>query len=238
MTRAGWLVFFCILQWYCCRAEIPQIVVTDNPGLFPNSLTFSESLFKSQTRNLLEIYWDTLYYRVSCSSRKSAEQPIISDENVNRLAPIYYRCSQLLENKVDFIVTNKNPGVSYNRLLQAMPIMNVKNEKTLTIRQASMSIEQMTSCCEQSKCPEQCIDTASPTQDCYLEVYLMILAKDFRNLDFYYGLSWYGQPVPGTLTETGVVDSLRYRILFRIKCQHCFLTNCLKECKNGQVCLL
>lgn len=232
--RGSWLAipFFLIAHACCQQSSIPQIVVTDKPGEFPDSLTIPPSFFSS----LLKVYWDTVYFRVACGAKKNPSKAAISDEIVNARVKVA-KCSELLRNEVMILLTNTNPAVAYPRRLQGMPVNNVKDGKSITIREASVATELVTSCCSPTDCPTQCIDASQANQDCVLEVYALALTKDYRNIKSY-SLEWYGQKVAGTQTSTDPEESLIYQLLLRVKCKYCFLTNCVTECKNGQVRLL
>lgn len=232
MEHGLWLGILLLIAHACCQEQttsIPQIVVTDKPAEFPDSLTIPPSFFSP----FLKVYWDTVYFRVACGDKKNPGQAAISDETVSARVKAT-KCSDLLKNEVMILLTNANPAVAYPRRLQGMPVNNEKDGKSIRIPEASVPTELVTSCCNPSDCPTQCIDASRANQDCVLEVYVLALVTDYRNIKLYYW-EFYGQKVAGTKMSTNPEESLIYQLLLRVKCKYCFLTNCVTECKNGQV---
>jgi hypothetical protein len=212
-----WLAV-CGLAHQLCRAQdvrMPNIVVTDaSPSNYETSFAIQPSFFS----NVVEKYWDTVYFRMACGDNVNYAPRAIDDEKVKKLIK-FTKCSDLLNKNIYVLDMTQTPAVSVTKKLQTIPLNNIKDGLSVPAFDLDPPIPKdvITSCCNQQECPEKCIDASHLTQDCYIEVY--ILVKGNSN---------------GALLLAGWLR-LAYFLLFRIKCEYCFVTNCVKECKNGKV---
>lgn len=172
------------------------------------------------------LFLSTLQYKIKCGDERNTESPLIPFIEVDKLVKPG-KCGDFLANPY---VDVYYPSLSKVQL-QPVPLSQTYNRMDLTTTDPGMPREFVTSCCDANQCRDKCLNLERKDQKCQLEIYTL---EQIQPYDAWWAFTQAASP-QNLITRNNAPRALILRYLFRISCQLCMVSSCIKDCMNGQV---